>query len=232
MASGTTTLSPNLLGFWTRCLRTTQRWSQDALAAAAGLTTRTIQRVEAGEASTITTRRSLARALGYDNPDIFEEPEFARGVRQFIDVAQGLKISEDHPHHIPLPATPIANGEALGRLIAASQAYVFSCDEDLPLATREQAAYLFDLLQDYGDVWAELSHADRLKAGKDFDQTLTELGLGGARAYSAARSTKLLGASWPDLTALPITIGYLTVVPAEREIEQLMVPKGSGTHVG
>jgi predicted transcriptional regulator len=43
------TLSPAILGFWTRCLRTTLNWSQEALAAAAGVDTRTIQRIESGK---------------------------------------------------------------------------------------------------------------------------------------------------------------------------------------
>jgi len=76
-------LPPNILGFWTRCIRTTMHWSQEALAASANLTPRTIQRIEAGEQSSITTRRSLARGLGYENPDIFEDPEFIVTVLNF-----------------------------------------------------------------------------------------------------------------------------------------------------
>lgn len=226
MTIDTAPLTPSLLGFWTRCLRTTQHWSQDALAAASGLTTRTIQRIEAGEASTITTRRSLARGLGYDNPDVFDDPEFVRMVRQFIDVAQGQKVKDEYSDHIPLPASPIANGDALGRLIGASEAYVFNYDDDLPQEAKEQAASLFDMMQDYGDIWRELTHADRLKAGTEFDEALQEFEGQGLRAYSATRSTKTVGATWLDQKPLPITIGYLTVVEADREIGQLMVPKG------
>ncbi|MES2059088.1 MAG: helix-turn-helix transcriptional regulator [Pseudomonadota bacterium] len=226
MTNDTATLTPSLLGFWTRCLRTTQHWSQDALAAASGLTTRTIQRIEAGEPSTISTRRSLARGLGYDNPDVFDDPEFARMVHQLIEVAQGQKVKDEYPDHIPLPATPIANGDAVGRLIGASEAYVFNCDDELPQEAKEQAASLFDMLQDYGDIWRELSHSDRLKAGTEFDDALQEFERQGLRVYSATRSTKIVGATWPDKKSLPITIGYLTVIKAEREIEQLMVPKG------
>lgn len=226
MTTDTMTLTPALLAFWTKCLRTTQHWSQEALAAASGLTTRTIQRIEAGEPSTVTTRRALARAFGYDNSDIFEYPEFARNVRQFIDVAHEQRIRDDHPDHMPLSAEPVASGDGLGRLIGASQAYVFNCDDDLHAGAKEQAAWLFDLLQDYGDIWNEITHSDRLKAGSEFDQALTDLRQQGARAYSATRSTKILGAAWPDQTPLPVTIGYMSIVRADREIDQLMVPKG------
>lgn len=63
MNTATLSLPPNILGFWTRCIRTTMHWSQEALAASANLTPRTIQRIEAGEPSSIATRRSLARVL-------------------------------------------------------------------------------------------------------------------------------------------------------------------------
>jgi transcriptional regulator with XRE-family HTH domain len=56
-----TILDPKLLGFWTKCLRESQHISQDALAASSGLDVRTIQRIEAGNAVSVTTRRCLAR---------------------------------------------------------------------------------------------------------------------------------------------------------------------------
>jgi transcriptional regulator with XRE-family HTH domain len=72
-----------LLG-WTRAIRQASRWSQEALAASSGLTVRTIQRVEAGRPSDITTRRALARGLGYNNPEIFFDPQFAEKITGFF----------------------------------------------------------------------------------------------------------------------------------------------------
>jgi DNA-binding XRE family transcriptional regulator len=68
-----TTLEPTLLGFWTKCIREASHWSQEAVAASAGLDVRTIQRVEAGKPVSIKTRRALARGLGYENHDIFQD---------------------------------------------------------------------------------------------------------------------------------------------------------------
>jgi transcriptional regulator with XRE-family HTH domain len=227
----TTVLSPNLLGFWTRCLRTTQHWSQEALAAAAGLTTRTIQRIEAGEPSTITSRRSLARALGYDDPDVFENPAFAGTVRQFIETAQDQQLAADYPDHMPLPAQAATTGEALAGLIDAAQSFVFNCANDLAADLRDATASLFDLIRDYADIWGELSHSDRRHAAGDFDRALADLRGKGAAAFMATRHTSIVGTFWQDKTPLPITIGYLTLLPAGREIAQLMVPKGLRRHV-
>jgi transcriptional regulator with XRE-family HTH domain len=53
-----------------KALRETMNWSQEALAASSGLDVRTVQRIEAGNARvSVTTRRALAKGLGYDNPD-------------------------------------------------------------------------------------------------------------------------------------------------------------------
>ncbi|WSH31080.1 helix-turn-helix transcriptional regulator (plasmid) [Rhizobium beringeri] len=77
--ANTTLLDPKQLGFWIKCVREGQKWSQEALAAAAGVDVRTVQRVEAGAKASVITRRAIARGLGYDNPDVFDDPTFVEG---------------------------------------------------------------------------------------------------------------------------------------------------------
>ena len=72
------TKDPKFLAFWTKCIRETSHWPQEVLAAAAGLDVRTIQRIEAGYPVSVTTRRALARGLGYDNPNVFDDAEFIK----------------------------------------------------------------------------------------------------------------------------------------------------------
>lgn len=220
------TLSPRLLGFWVRCIRTASKWSQDALAEASGLTTRTIQRIEAGQPASATTRRSLARALGYENPDIFDDPVFVAEVHKLLESISENTEEKRYPDHLKLTAEPLHTGDALSRLIGASSAYVFNCHDELSDEVKEQAAALFDLLQDYGEVWSDLTHGERLSASRSFDDNLSELKQLGARLYSATRAAKIVGSMWADKTPLPITIGYVTVVPKDhREVRHLLVPK-------
>src|SRR5688572_27567900 len=105
-------LDPKILGMWVRCIRETSNWSQEAVAANSGLNVRTVQRIETGHPVNIGTRRSLARGLGYDNPEIFDDPEFAKNVHQFIDEIQKNE-TRDHekqfPDHIPISATRVKN---------------------------------------------------------------------------------------------------------------------------
>src|SRR5271169_5996526 len=88
-AETTSILDPSILAWWTRAIREASHWSQEALAASSSLTVRTIQRIEAGSRSDVTTRRALARGLGYDNPEIFFDPEFAKTITGFFrDIKQ------------------------------------------------------------------------------------------------------------------------------------------------
>jgi ribosome-binding protein aMBF1 (putative translation factor) len=56
-------LTPSEVGQLVRVARKSRRWSQEALAAEASVTHRTVQRIEAGEPSDLQTRRGVARAL-------------------------------------------------------------------------------------------------------------------------------------------------------------------------
>ena len=109
-----TSLEPKLLGFWTRCIRETAHWSQEALAASSNLDVRTIQRIEAGKAASLTTRRSLARGLGYDNQDIFEDLKFINSLHELLDGVQKASredFAKQFPDHVPVKTEIVISGE-------------------------------------------------------------------------------------------------------------------------
>jgi transcriptional regulator with XRE-family HTH domain len=222
------TLSPAILGFWTRCLRTTLNWSQEALAAAAGVDTRTIQRIESGKPSSINTRRSLARGLGYENPNIFEDPQFAMSVMDIINGAQGIRQKEfrkQHPDRVPVCVSRVTSGKGLGNLASAANATLFNCDDEISAEAKRQAACIFDFLRDLNDAYDELSFADRLSYDRELGIMLHDLEQLGVWVYSGLRNTKMVGENWVDKTPMSVTIGYLAIVPEGRSIEQLMAPK-------
>ena len=228
MNTAALSLPSNILGFWTRCIRTTMHWSQEALAASTNLTPRTIQRIEAGEPSSIATRRSLARGLGYENPDIFEDPEFIASVLKLLDGAHSQKVEDFHkqfPDLVPIDATPVKSGEALASLAGNSEAYLFHCDDEISLEAKQRAACLFDYLRDLVDVWDDTSFSDRLRYTQDMEQMLSELEGLDVRVHLASRSTKMVGVHWENKTPLPLSVGYLVAAPKHKDITQLMVPK-------
>lgn len=228
MTTASQPLPPKALAFWTRTLRTASNLSQDALAAASGLTTRTVQRIEAGLPSSLTTRRCLARGLRYDDPDIFESPAFVKTVTDLLESlksAQARDFADAHPDCVKVQVKPVDIGASLTELISVVDGWMYHCDEDIAPEARVHAAVLFDNIQDYGDIWSQLSHSDKIEAESHFSELLLPLRLHAARAYKGTRSVRMIGANWPDKTPLPLTMGYVTVVPAHRDIESLMVPK-------
>ena len=66
--------TPTELACLVKLNREGRSWSQEQLAEIAGVTTRTVQRVEASEPSGIDTRRALARAFGVEDIDCFNKP--------------------------------------------------------------------------------------------------------------------------------------------------------------
>nr|WP_047165982.1 helix-turn-helix domain-containing protein [Sphingomonas sp. Y57] len=221
-------LPPKALAFWIRTLRAAADLSQDALAMASGLTHRTIQRVEAGDPSSVTTRRCLARGFGYDDLGIFDDPVFVATVTGMLEDLRAAQIKaedEAHADRLRIEAVPVTSGGDLVSLLDGVDAWAFDCDEALPAEAHGVAAALFDNLQDYGDIWSELSRSGRNEAAAFFEALLEPIGHHGGRVYQARRATRFVGHGWQDPTPLPMTIGYVTVVPAGRDYGFLMVPK-------
>jgi transcriptional regulator with XRE-family HTH domain len=173
-----TMLEPKVLGFWIRCIRETQHVSQDALVASSGLDVRTIQRIEGGNAVSITTRRCLARGLGYENSDIFEDPEFALNVHRVIEGAQTINkeaAEKQYLDHVRVKAERVKNGEALGRFADVSNAVLLHADDEISQKAKQVAAALFDYIRDLLDVGDDASFSDKLSYNKDLETMLREL---------------------------------------------------------
>lgn len=228
MTTDIDTKDPKFLAFWTKCIRETAHWSQEALAASSGLDVRTIQRIEAGRPVSVTTRRALARGLGYDNLDVFDDPDFIKGVHALFG---GLKKVQDEdvekrfPDHIRVNVARIKSGDGLARIAYEANAYLFHADETISDEAKEVAASIFDFLRDLGDIGDDSSFADKLDYQRSLGELLDQLERVGAACYSGFRSTKMVGAGWVDKTPLPITIGYLSVIPTEHTLTEMMVPR-------
>jgi len=228
MTAAALTLPPDILGFWTKCIRKSLRWSQEALAANSNLTARTIQRIEAGEPTSITTRRNLARGLGYQNAEFFDDPESIAAILKLLESVGGQKaedLHKEYPEHIPVATKRVENGEALAALAVKSEATLLHFDEAISFKAKELAASLFDYLREMVDTWDDISFSDRLRCTQDMEKMLRELEGLDVQVYEAWRSTKMVGVRWENKNPVPLTIGYLVIFPSGQNISQLMVPK-------
>lgn len=67
----------------------------------------------------------------------------------------------------------------------------------------------------------------RLGIAKDLDDLLQDLREKGAHAYFATRDRKLRGPDWGDKPSWDVTIGFLVVVPTDRQLTELYIPRKS-----
>ena len=218
-----------VLAWWTKMLRASSDLSQEALAANAGLTTRTIQRIEAGRSSNVQTRRALARGLGYDNQDIFEDPE---AIQRFstlwsdIDSLTKDALEAQFPDRVKLAATRITSGAQLGRLAENIDVSCFHYDEALGPDAKAAAAAIFDYLRDYGDVDELYSETGKLTVYEELDGLLRTLESTGVAAHSALRRAVFRDdATNLDAKPLSVTVGYLIVDTADKEIQEIWPEK-------
>lgn len=222
-------LEPQILGLWTRYIRDSLHWSQEALAEASGLHTRTIQRIEAGQTVNITTRRALARGLGYEDRDVFDDPAFSKQLTEILGTTQSLAQKEmfeqQFPDHMRVKVERVINGDALGRLVGSANATAFHADDDISQEAKRVAALLFDYIRDMIDLYNQMSFSERLVINNELEGLLKELKGLGAAAYSALRTTKIIENNGKNKTPMPLTIGYLTVVPVEKDTKEIIVPR-------
>ncbi|MCP3446182.1 helix-turn-helix transcriptional regulator [Bradyrhizobium sp. CCGUVB14] len=222
-----TLLAPKMLGFWARCVRDAQHLSQDALAANASVNIRTVQRFESGQPINVMSRRAIAKALGYDDPDIFDDPKFIESVLSFFDNLKDLKqkqLDDQHPDQIRVKANAIASGEEAVGFADTVNAASFTIDADLSEEAKELAAAFWDYLRDLMDV-DDIAMSCRLALAKDVGEMLNDLRSKGASVYSAIRDHQLRNDTRKDQSSWPVKVGFLAVVPADRHLEVLYVPK-------
>jgi transcriptional regulator with XRE-family HTH domain len=97
-----------------RFFRESRQWSQEQLADLSGLSVRTIQRVERGDASGFDTRRAIARAFEFEDIDALNKPFSIRTAEEM----QAAKEKFDR-EHVTLKALPLKTGKQPAKLAEA-----------------------------------------------------------------------------------------------------------------
>ena len=126
-----------------KSLRVRRAWSQEQIADIAGVSHRTIQRIEAGSKASFESLRAIAAAFDLDVNEILEKPQPAR------------KQAQEPPQHF---LSRITTGKELFDIVGGAHAGHFDNDE---LHTQEEVdlvgAFLQDM-RDYLDIGATSSH--------------------------------------------------------------------------
>lgn len=222
----TTTTEPRLLtpaeiADIVKGMRARMAWSQETLAELARLTVRTVQRLEAGQAASIDTRRAVAGAFGWP-VDFFENPI----VIPTHEELAAQKATFDREHLIiDVCAT---NGRGiLTRLhdLPGFKAMVPCSLAELPRAAQDAFATVADYVADCLDIIGDVPRADVLRYGDELTEMVAALADAGYRLHVASRETKVGNPAWTDQTLMPVTILYVLAAPNEQAVQHITVKR-------
>jgi len=205
-----------------RMLRDVRGWTQETLAELAGVSVRTIQRVEDGQGGGADTLRAVARAVEAKDLDFLLRA-------QTIPTEAGLlrRQAAFEKENLLLDAEAILSGRALEAFISGIN--MLSCVDgaiaDQDRDSLAEAAMLFDYLRDYLDAKGEISHQERLGVAEDLETILARLRQAGWTPFVTIRDTALTNDRWVDKTPWRVKIGYLTMLPVGHPPTKLAVSR-------
>lgn len=211
-------LTPHELAGVVKGFREMRKWSQEQLAEVAGLSTRTVQRVEDEQPSSVDTRRALARAFDSDDIDLFNKPYVIPTAEQLA--AEKARLEKEN---VTLQAVRLETGKQLAQLAEPTQASLFSEVIPLPPGADEVFARLTDYCRDYSEAAELYSAVGRLGVYQELDEMVAELRAAGFSLVGATR--KAVAGLFGSKTGTPLEVAYVVVAPVGHEPEQLMVPR-------
>jgi transcriptional regulator with XRE-family HTH domain len=193
---------PAFIAQQVKFLRKMFRLTQENLADAAGLTTRTIEKIESGKhRPEEQTLRSLARALEIDIA-YFEKPTPEQEARQRAEIERAIRKT------VLVPTDPIRTTSDF--LAAFDQRHAFRFDtstaqDDEPL---EIAASLVDWVKDLNDIWDDCCMSQRLEYARSFVDQCAQLEQFGLLCHMGHHRQVLREKGQSDLT---FVVGLLSI---------------------
>src|SRR6266404_3915270 len=105
-------LTPAELATFVKLYRCHMQWSQEQLAELAGLSTRTVQRIERGDPTDLDTRRAIAQAFELGDIDALNKPCSIPTPEELTAAAERFERE-----NITLEALPLTSGKQLVTLV-------------------------------------------------------------------------------------------------------------------
>lgn len=216
-------MTPAEVGFLVKVYRDSMEWSQETLAELAGVTPRTVQRVEAGEPSSVDTRRALARAFQIPDMDVFLKSN------PFPTQEEIEQQKAEFDRKYVLLAATVIDGRGIATMFSGGHAYHAissgSVVESLPREAQDTFAAVLDYTRDCMDVADVASNRDMLSYGDGLEELISELRGTGYCVCSAVRHISLTSKSWVDKTPMPWTLLYLVIAPIKEPPAKIVVPR-------
>ena len=152
-------------GLKVRALREARAWSQEQLAKVAGYSPRHIQRLEAGGTCSPQMARDLAQALEVTLEELQEFVPEKGEVEAWSEALKDLVILER-----------VTSGSMLlSHIVGSSDGCMFDQDELRSEDDVKVVGAFLQSLQEWGEIWSEVSMEGRVEAGFKMTQELSAL---------------------------------------------------------
>lgn len=196
-----------------KLLRKIWKLTQQNLADAAGLTSRTIEKIESGRhRPDKQTLRSIARALNIENLRVFEKPSAEEQARSKAEIERASRKMVLVPTRILRSTADVL--AAFGPQMEFAQVDTTDVSGDEAIAL---AASMTDSLRDLMDIWNDIYEAERLTYVRDFMEVAKKLEALGYLCHMGRHRQRMRDDGKPDLVC---TAGILIIRPKAASSEQ------------
>ena len=185
----------------------------------AGVSARTIQRVEDGQASSLDTRRALARAFELEDIDAFNKP-------YTIPTEDDLKAEKEKfdKENITIPAYPLITGKELAGLVERTSMDLSMSAFDLNREADERFAELIDYFRDYRDCADCYAQRDKFAIYDELQERIDCLKALQVSLRYATREMVVKG-DQDSAKPLPVTVLYVIAFPLGKEPDEFATPR-------
>jgi transcriptional regulator with XRE-family HTH domain len=212
---------PQYIADQIRLLRKIVRLTQENLADAANLSTRTIEKAESGRhRPDEQTLRSIARAVGFD-VRVFEKPTPEQQARQKAEMERAIRKS------LPVPTKPVRTASDF--LAAFNQRHAAHIDTSAVEGDEAMdiAAAMTDWLTELNDVWDDCSQGQCLECARSFAELCEQIEGLGYLCHMGHYRQRLRERGRPDLV---FSVTFMSMQPkAEADGQRYAMVKLDGT---
>ena len=187
-------------------LRKVFKLTQENLADAAGLSTRTIEKIESGRhRPDEQTLRSLGRALNMDIK-IFDKPTPEQEARTHAEMQRALRKM------VLVPTHPIRTAGDFMKAFGERDAFRFNTSEIDKEEALEIAAAISDFIKDLDGIWGDCSMSQQLDYARSVADLCKDIERHGFVCYLGHHGQKLVERGIPTLV---FDVGLLSFLRAE-----------------
>lgn len=187
-------------------IRKMHRLTQENLAEAAGLSTRTIEKVESGRhRPDEQTLRSIARATKLD-VRYFEKPTPQQEERRMADLLLAQRKT------VFAPINPVRTASDFLSTFEHREAFRIDTSAVTDEEALDLAAAMADWIRDCGDIWEDCYLSQRVDFAREFVKLIQQIEQMGYGCYMGSHRQQL---RQKDRSRMIFTVGIVTILPNE-----------------